>query len=179
MWGCVWLPGKLFSPIDGMKNFITFSKLLAISSAHHSVTGFMLPKHLLHCICYFSNGASKIQKQSINAIRRLVWKQNIEVTGRGPTICLAAGQIQLHFSPLVLQLWTSDSPQSSTNKTCRSVFKKILFCWCEKRFYKWQGNRDHCMAKYFRKLNQIFSTGNFFGLRLQDLAFGLILKFKI
>lgn len=100
MWGCVWLPGKLFSPIDGMKNFITFSKLLAISSAHHSVTGFMLPKHLLHCICYFSNGASKIQKQSINAIRRLIWKQNIEVTGRGPTICLAAGQIQLHLFPL-------------------------------------------------------------------------------
>lgn len=83
----VWLPWKLLSPIDSMKNFITLSKFLAISSAHHAVTGFMLPKHFLHCICYFSNGTPKVQKKSINAIRRLVRKQKTEITSSGPTIC--------------------------------------------------------------------------------------------
>lgn len=156
-----------------MKDFITLPKLLSVSSAHHSVTGFMLPKHLLHRICYFSNGAPKIQKQSINAIRRLTRKQNTEITGSSPTICLAAGAKSITLaSPVALQLRTSDL--HLTTGTCESIFKKILFCWCEKWLYIRQGIRDCYMAKYCRKLNQVFSIGDFLTLSLQDPAFGLI-----
>lgn len=161
-----------------MKNFITLSKLLAISSAHHSVTGFMLPEHLLHCICYFSNGAPKIQKQRINVIRRFIWKQ--KSLAEAQLFALLQDKFNYNcfpFGATILNIWLT--PVSPTNKTCKSIFKKIRFCWCEKLFYMWQGSRDHSMPKYFRYLNQIFSTGNFLGLRLQDLAFGSILKFKI
>lgn len=126
MSACVWLPAKPSSPVDSMKDFIALPKLLSISSAHHSVTGFMLPKHFLHCICYFSNGAPKIQKQSINAIRRLTWTQNTELTGGSPTICLAAGAKSITLASLVaLQLWMSDLHLAGT---CKNIFKKILFC---------------------------------------------------
>lgn len=173
MWACVWLPAKPSSPVNSMKDFITFPKLLAVSSAHHSVTGFMLPKHFLHCICYFSNGAPKIKKQSINVIRRLTWKQNTEKTGSSPTICLAAGAKSITLaSPVALQLWMSDL--HLTIGTCRSIFKKILFCWCEKWLYIWQSIWDCYVAKYCRKLNQVFSTGNFLTLSLQDSAYELI-----
>lgn len=145
------LLGKLFSPIDGMKNFITLSELLAVSPAHHSVTGFMLSKHLLHRICYFSNGAPRTR--SINTIRRLLWEWDKEITGSGPTMCLAAGANSITLvSPVVLQLWTSDS---STNRTWESIFKKAWFCWCEKWLYIWQGNWDCCTAKHFSESSSL------------------------
>lgn len=161
-----------------MKNFITLSKLLAISSAHHSVTGFMLPKHLLHGICYFSNGAPKVQKPNGDAIRKLMWKQK--------SLSLAQLFVLPHdkfsytrfpFGATTLDIWLT--PVSSAGRTRQGIFKKILFCWCEKRFYNQRGNGDHRTAKYFRKLNQIFSAENVFGLRLQDLAFVLIRNLKI
>ena len=121
--GCVRLPGKLFSPIDGMKNFITLSKLLDISSAHHSVIGFMLPKHLLHCICYFSNGAPKIQTQSINMNRRLVWKQkSLAVAQLSALLQDKFSYTHFPFGATTLNIWFT--PASSAKRTCKSIFSE-------------------------------------------------------
>lgn len=171
MQGYVRLPGKLFSPIDGMKNLITLSKFLAVSPAHHSVTGFMLSKHLLHRICYFSNGAPRTR--SINTIRRLLWEWDTEITGSGPTMCLAAGANSITLvSPVVLQLWTSDS---STNIEHGRIFlRKHGFADVRSDFIC--DKATGTVAQQNISANQILSAGKFLMLRLHYLALGLKLK---
>lgn len=93
-----------FSPLDGMEDFVTLPELLAIGSAHHAVAGFMLPEHLLHGIRDLPHGAPETQTKNIHIASRLKGKQNTDITGTGPTICLAAGQIHFTFISLsVLQ----------------------------------------------------------------------------
>lgn len=145
-----------FSPLDGMKDFITLSKLLAIGPADHAVAGFVLPEHFLHGICDLPHGAPEAQTKIIPVSSRLKWKQDTDTTGTGPTICLAAGQIYLHW--FSFQCCNSEHLTHPTDKTCKGILKKIPYWSCENRF-----TSGKAMGNGKMKIKLDFLNGAFFG----------------
>lgn len=118
-----------FSPLDGMKDFITLPKLLAISPAHHAVAGFVLPEHFLHGICYLPHSAPETDKTILLSAG---CNENRTQTLLALSNSLAVGQIYLHWFPfsaatLKIQL----TPLPPTDRMCTGIFKKILYCSCE------------------------------------------------